>query len=110
MIDIESVKKEIVERLHPLSPECVILFGSFARGDFNDDSDIDLYVVTSDNNIPENYEQKRCLVRNVSNYLFELRLKYGMDLLVHTSNMSKKFFELNGSFAREIKKHGVRLL
>ena len=45
MIDIEEVKKEIVERLKPLNPDKIILFGSYAYGTPTEDSDIDLFLV-----------------------------------------------------------------
>ncbi len=45
MIDIEEVKKEIIERLKPLNPDKIILFGSYAYGTPNEDSDIDLFLV-----------------------------------------------------------------
>ena len=32
MVDIEKLKDEIVERLKPLDPDKVILFGSYAYG------------------------------------------------------------------------------
>ena len=45
MIDMEEVKKEIIERLKPLNPDKIILFGSYAYGTPNEDSDIDLFLV-----------------------------------------------------------------
>ena len=45
MIDIEVLKHEIVERLMPLDPDKIILFGSYAYGTPNEDSDIDLFLV-----------------------------------------------------------------
>jgi len=45
MIDIEELKHEIVEKLKPLDPDKVILFGSYAYGTPNEDSDIDLFLV-----------------------------------------------------------------
>lgn len=45
MIDIEKVKKEIVELLKPLKPEKVILFGSYAYGTPNKGSDLDICVI-----------------------------------------------------------------
>jgi predicted nucleotidyltransferase len=45
MIDIEKIQQEIVECLKPLKPEKVILFGSYANGTANEDSDIDLFLV-----------------------------------------------------------------
>ena len=45
MVDIEKLKDEIVERLKPLDPDKVILFGSYAYGTPNEDSDIDLFLL-----------------------------------------------------------------
>jgi len=40
-----SIKKQIVEKLMPLKPEKIILFGSYAYGEPNEDSDLDICVV-----------------------------------------------------------------
>jgi predicted nucleotidyltransferase len=40
MIDIEKIKPEIIQRLMPLKPDKIILFGSYAYGTPNDESDI----------------------------------------------------------------------
>lgn len=45
MVDIEELKHEIVERLKPLDPDKIILFGSYAYGTPTEDSDIDLFLV-----------------------------------------------------------------
>jgi predicted nucleotidyltransferase len=45
MIDIEVLKHEIVERLKPLDSDKIILFGSYAYGTPDEDSDIDLFLV-----------------------------------------------------------------
>ena len=110
MIDIDTIKNEIVEQLKPLHPEKIILFGSYAWGEPGEDSDIDLYVVTNDEFIPNNYQEKREVVRKVSRRLRDIRQRFSMDLLVHTKSMSDKFFELNSSFSKEIKQSGLRLL
>ena len=48
MIDIEKIKDEIIERLKPLKPDKIILFGSYAYGTPNEDSDIDLFIIKND--------------------------------------------------------------
>ena len=45
MVDIKKIQAEIVERLKPLEPEKIILFGSYAYGSPTEDSDIDLFLV-----------------------------------------------------------------
>ena len=61
MIDIEKDKSKIVQALMPLIPVKIILFGSYAYGTPTKDSDIDLYIVTTDNFIPKNKESKLCI-------------------------------------------------
>lgn len=43
-IDIEELKPLIIERLKPLNPDKIILFGSYAYGTPTEDSDIDLFL------------------------------------------------------------------
>jgi len=45
MVDIEKLKPLIIERLIPLNPDKIILFGSFAYGEPNEDSDIDIFLL-----------------------------------------------------------------
>lgn len=45
MIDIDVLKDEIIERLKPLDPDKIILFGSYAYGNPTEESDIDLFLV-----------------------------------------------------------------
>ncbi len=55
---LDSQKKEIVERLKPLNPKRIIMFGSNAWGKPGKDSDIDIYVVTNDDYSPKNFSEK----------------------------------------------------
>lgn len=57
MVDIEVLKYEIIERLKPLDPDRIILFGSYAYGTPNEDSDIDLFLVNN-KTIDDRYEAK----------------------------------------------------
>jgi predicted nucleotidyltransferase len=110
MHNIDELKKEIIQRLRPIDPEQVIIFGSYAQGTSTVDSDLDLYVVTKDGFIPQSYQEKRELVRKISRQINDLRLKMSIDLLVHTHAMNKRFYSLNSSFARDIQEKGMRLL
>lgn len=109
-IDIKNISSVIVEKLKPTEPDQVILFGSHAYGEPNTDSDIDLYVVTKDEFIPNSWQEKQEIVRQVSRELRELRKTFPIDLIVHTKAMNKKFIELNSSFAKEIYTKGRVLL
>ena len=74
-VEIEVLKREIVERLRPLDPERVIVFGRYAWGHPTEDSDIDLSIVTKDDFLPQSDEARRERVRRVSRALWNLRLR-----------------------------------
>ena len=110
MIDIEILKHEIVERLKPLNPDKIILFGSYAYGTPNEDSDIDLYVVTKDEFIPKNFKEKSEVHLKVARAMRNIIQKYPTDLITHTKSMHEKFKTLNSSFSQEIINKGLSLL
>ena len=101
MLDIEEIKSEIVERLKPLNPNKIILFGSYAYGIPNEDSDIDLYVVTNDDLIPCNWREKSQIYLQYSKKLRGLQKEIPIDIIVHTKQMYQKFKDLNSSFYRD---------
>lgn len=53
--EIEYIKKQLIEKFKPSK---IILFGSFARGDFNANSDFDFLVVKNDDRRPLDVEQE----------------------------------------------------
>jgi len=87
MIDIEKVKPEIIERLKPLNPDKIILFGSYAYGKPNDESDIDLFLLKDDLELDDSreYEIKaHLLLRGLIK-----KYKIGFDILVANENFIK---------------------
>jgi len=45
--DFQQLQIQIVERLLPLDPDKIVLFGSYAYGTPDDESDIDLFLIKS---------------------------------------------------------------
>ena len=89
MVDIEKLKDEIVERLKPLDPDKVILFGSYAYGTPNEDSDIDLFLVK--NNLDE--DGLRDYTLHARKNLRDLIMKYdtgGIDIISATDSFLKQ--------------------
>ncbi len=109
MVDIETIKLEILKRLEPLNLNQVILFGSYAYGTPHRDSDIDLYVVTNDDYIPQNFEERMNLKLTVSKAVKDLQKIIPIDIITHTKKMHEKFVEINSSFSREILQNGVKI-
>jgi len=105
-----GLKKDIIDALKKIDPEKVIIFGSYAWGEPDNNSDIDLYIVTRDDFIPSNWKEKRDIVRRVSREIIDLREKYAIDIIVHTRPMHKKFVETGSCFSKEITGSGYNLI
>lgn len=109
MINIEELKLQIIERLKPLNPNKIVLFGSYAYGTPTEDSDIDLYVVTQDDFLPNTWNEKNNIHLKVANAMQDILKKYPTDLITHTKKMHEKFVEMNSSFYRKIMRDGVTI-
>ena len=88
--------------LQNLNVSKVILFGSYSKGTYSGDSDIDLLVVTNDNFVFESFAQKMGIKLKIANALNSLRKYADIDLIVHTKPMYEKFIQLNSGFKKEI--------
>jgi predicted nucleotidyltransferase len=77
--------------------EKVILFGSYARGNANPDSDVDILVIGS-------FEGRS--VDTSVKIRMKLRPEFPMDLLVRTPEKVRERIEMGDSFLREILEQG----
>lgn len=96
----------IVENIRKTDPDKIILFGSYANGNENQDSDIDILVVTKDNVIPCNYSQKNDIYKKVAETIADIKSKVPVDLIVHTRLLHKKFLAEKSLFAQQILSEG----
>ncbi|OQY54843.1 MAG: hypothetical protein B6245_20685 [Desulfobacteraceae bacterium 4572_88] len=109
---MNSVQNEpllILEKLKKLNLYKVILFGSFAYGQPDKDSDVDLIVITDDTYFPKNYQEKSDLYLKVSDKLTDMAGKIPIDLIVYTKSMYEQFVQAGSLFSREISENGVVL-
>ena len=86
------------------------MFGSYAYGNPRKDSDIDLYIITKDNFIPQSFKEKSEIYLKYARKLYELEKVFPIDLIVHTKQMNSKFIELNSVFTKEFVEKGIILL
>ena len=98
--------QEIISILSELNPYLILLFGSYAYGTPNEDSDIDILVVTNDNFIPKNYDEHTQIYLQVSRKIRHIKMQVAVDLIVHTLPMYQKFIKQDSSFAHEITSRG----
>jgi predicted nucleotidyltransferase len=105
-MDIDAVLDSLVSLLKPSDPYRIILFGSYANGTPNRDSDIDLMVIFDNDDISKTYEErlnKRIFVRNL---VFEINQQIPLDILVYSKAELHKIKESGNYFIDEIEKTG----
>lgn len=105
MINIEKLKKEIVVRLKTLDPDKIILFGSYAYGTPNDESDIDLFLLKNDLAKKDVRTYQLLLQKS----LLDIQKKYliGIDLFVDSSErVQNRIQDVNDQFYSEIMSKG----
>ena len=95
---IEAVKDKIVKEF---DPEKIVLFGSYAYGEPNESSDLDLMVVKKSD------EPMRILARKL-HYLF-LKRDFSMDLIVCKPEQVEEWKEAPAAFITGVMKHGKTL-
>lgn len=106
----KKILNEILVRFAPLNLEKVILFGSYAWGEPTKDSDIDLYVVTKDEYMPKNFQEKSNVYIKIIDSIDDLQKRIPFDVIAHTRAMHIKFIELDSMFYRKLIRDGVSLL
>ena len=103
---ITSYLQEAVNSLKSLDPVKILLFGSTAKDDTHDFSDLDFLIVLNDNHIPQSYEEKIAMKLQARNSLGDLSKKVQIDLLVYTIPEYEEMKKINSSFYREIHQNG----
>ena len=79
MVDLEKITPEIIQSLMPLNPNKIILFGSYAYGCPNENSDIDLFLIKDDLTIEEMKYYQRKARKNIRELIYKYQI--GFDIL-----------------------------
>ena len=100
---VEKIKS--VGKLHR-----IILFGSYASGKINSNSDIDLLVVIDSNKMPENFKEKSNNYLKIGRAIREIERKIPIDLLVYTKPEFEIMVSSKSLFINKILNEGKDLL
>jgi uncharacterized protein len=107
---LQNYLNELKRILIELNPYKAILFGSYAYGKPDDDSDIDLIVVLNNDNIPKDFDERIQNYTIVKNYLRALNCKIAMDIIVYTKSEWNIFVKAENSFTKEVLERGKVLI
>ena len=98
-MDTENILSEITEVLKQFGIEKVILFGSYATGKQNKDSDIDLFVIK---NISENETRDFRVKLKKALWIKLGKISYLLDIVVDNEERVRKRIEMGDLFYKEI--------
>ena len=101
--------RDIISRLLSLDPYRIVLFGSYALGTEDSESDIDLLVILDSEAVAQTYEErmeKRLMVRDS---IQEINRRVPIDLVVYTRGEYEFLQEHGTSFLKEIQSSGRTL-
>lgn len=104
--NIKNLLQEYRNQLEAVSEahiEKMILFGSYARGDFRKDSDIDVMILVDLEEIPmKRYEDK------VYDITYDFNYKYGTDIMPIVQNMNHfNYWKGAYMFYKNVEEEGV---
>lgn len=106
--NIPKILNQIIDRLTGnLDISKVIMFGSYAYGAPEDDSDIDLVVVSNKRGFCGTYKERAKQRLQVKEFLRDLNIP--VDLFVYTIDEWNKLLESKASFFKQINEHGISL-
>ena len=97
MIEKDKISEIVNKIAYGYNPDKIILFGSYAKGNFNDDSDIDIAVVFKD-------------YSNLMDMQLELmRLRRKIDSRIEPHPFRESEFDLSNPIVSEILKFGQEI-
>lgn len=98
MIDQQKIEKIVETIIKTVSPEKIILFGSYARGKATEESDIDLVVIWDSNLNPHK--------RNLFLSRLFPRRDFSLDIFAFTREESERLKDIEGTILYEAYRHG----
>jgi uncharacterized protein len=101
-IDTATIREVTGRLVATLAPERVLLFGSYAWGSPDEDSDLDLYLIVADDAEPAHRIARR-------GHLALRGLKVPVDLVVRTRSESARNAQAVSSLDYEVLQRGVPL-
>jgi predicted nucleotidyltransferase len=108
---IENIQRDIIERISRVEkPYKVFLFGSYAYGRPDADSDLDLLVVLDKDAAPRDFRERSENYLSINRALRDIEREIPMDLIVYTKSEFERFTQLDSQFSRKILKEGKSIL
>jgi hypothetical protein len=94
---VEQIRDIIISEVNP---DKIILFGSRARGDYNEDSDYDILILKS------HFKNRRKTLKDLRVSLYKKGVCVAMDILLLDTDKYVQLTNANGLVYKDIKQEG----
>jgi len=105
-MDINTTLDNLVASLQSSDPYKIILFGSYANGNPNKHSDIDLMVILDNDHVAKTFQERLDKKVYIRTLVFEINQKIPLDILVYSKAELNIIKEYGNQFIEEIEKTG----
>ena len=100
---------QLITALKQADPYKIVLFGSYANGTADKDSDIDMMIILDNNDVSKTYEERLNKKLYINRLIRTINYKIALDLLVY-SKEEYKIIKNNGNyFIDEIENTGLTI-
>jgi predicted nucleotidyltransferase len=105
-VEIDKTLEDLVNSLKVSDPYKIVLFGSYARGNPREDSDIDIMVILDNNDVAKTYKERSNKYLSVQRLVREINYKIALDILVYSKEEFKRVKNYGNYLIDEIEKTG----
>ena len=105
-MNYNTVLDNLVVLLKSSDPYKIILFGSYAKGNQDENSDIDLMVILDNNHVSKTYQERLNKKISIRNLVLEINRKIPLDILVYSKEELNIIKKHGNYFIDEIEKTG----
>ena len=97
---------QLLEALKQADPYRIVLFGSYAKGTADENSDIDILVILDNNDVAKTYEERLKKKLYINRLVRNINYKMALDILVYSKEEYKMVKNYGNYFIDEIENTG----
>ena len=97
---------QLLEALKTADPYKIILFGSYAKGTADENSDIDMVVILDNNDVAKTYKERLDKKLYINRLVRNINYKIALDILVYSKEEYKIVKNFGNYFIDEIERTG----
>jgi predicted nucleotidyltransferase len=90
-MEIDKTIDDLVNSLKSSDPYKIVLFGSYAKGNPREDSDMDIMVILDNNDVAKTYTERLNKYLSIQRLVREINYKIALDILVYSK---EEFFQV----------------